>query len=113
MPRVRRTLLSLLAVLGLMSALSWTSGALACPANSVATHPVSYGDGCGHAAKPQRHETPANPDGAVCTTMCVAVLPPLVLIGAHPPLAFAPFVGRLNALSGIDPGLDPPPPRAA
>jgi hypothetical protein len=112
MARARRILLSLLAMIGLASALAWTSGALACPAKPVATHLVSHDVGCRHSAKPQRQNTPAIADGAACTA-CVAVLAQPVVVGAHPPILFAPFAERLDKLSGIAPAVDPPPPRGA
>jgi hypothetical protein len=43
----------------------------------------------------------------------VAVLAQPVVVGAHPPILFAPFAERLDKLSGIAPAVDPPPPRGA
>ena len=53
---------------------------------------------------------PANADTSFCSA-CTAVLPSMPLIRSHvlPPVAL--FEGRVDILSGIHIGLDPPPPR--
>lgn len=112
MGRVRHILLSLLAVLGLLTALGWTGVALACPSNSVVSAPAMHDDGCGHASTPAKPRS-ANHDGQICASLCFGVLPQLPEVKAHPALAYAPPHSRFQPLSGIDPGLDPPPPRAA
>jgi hypothetical protein len=109
MAQVRRLLVALLATLGLLFALSLSSATLAAPvaAPMMMTH-TAHMYGCDHGSMPN---APAGHDNQNCATMCCAVLPPLSAIGRQVMLPSPPTVERLKALSGIDPGLDPPPPR--
>src|SRR5262249_33654722 len=98
----------LILVAGLLATLGWSAEALACPLDEAIAAPASapsHDDGC----MPQ---APAREAPAPCA-VCLAVLPALPAIAAHAPPPFAPFVAQLKALHGIDPALDPPPPRAA
>jgi len=112
MVRVRLLLIVLLAVLGLAFELGWTATAFACPLDTLVTKPVAHDDGCGHASQPAK-PAPMSHDGQLCIAACVAVLPALPLIAPHvlPPVAL--FSAQPQALRGIDPALDPTPPRAA
>ena len=80
-------LLSILAVLGLVSTLGWNATAMACPLDSAAP-------------------------GQLCA-VCIAVLSRPMQIASGTPIPSAPVAARLRSLSGFDPALDPPPPRAA
>lgn len=111
MPRAHRLLLSLLAALGLLATLGWNATALACPLDSAAAMTNAHGDGCGHAPAPARSPQPGNP--AQLCAVCIAVIPPPMQIAAATPPPPAPSVSSHQSLSGVDPGLDPPPPRAA
>jgi hypothetical protein len=112
MPRLRRILLSLLAVLGLMSTLGWNATAMACPLDNAPTAAsATHRHGCSHAPAPSRSQLPAQP-GQLCAA-CIAVLPRPMQIASAAPAPAAPAASRLHPLSGIDPALDPPPPRAA
>ena len=109
MSRARHLAVSLLAVLGLFTALGWSGASLAAPMDAPA---MAHRDSCGHAIGPASRHRPMSLADEMCATCC-AVLPPLarVLPAALPLLA--PAQARLQPLSGIDPGLDPPPPRTA
>jgi hypothetical protein len=105
-------LLSLLAVLGLMSMLGWNATAMACPLDSVAaTAAAAHSHGCNHSPAPAKPQIPGHPI-QLCAA-CIAVLPRPMQIAANVPPPAAPATPRLQPLSGVDPGLDPPPPRAA
>jgi hypothetical protein len=106
MPRFRRMLLSLLAVIGLMSTLGWNATAMACPLDTIAR---AHSDGCGHAPTPAKSQLPSH--AVQLCAACIGVLPHPMQIATTAPLPSAPAVSRLQPLSGIDPGLDPPPPR--
>jgi hypothetical protein len=111
MAHLRRSLISLLAVLGLLSALSSSSATLAAPAiNAAMAPPGTHMDACGHGSMPN---APVNHDYQNCATMCCAVLSPAGTIAPQLLLPYAPTVAAPEPLSGIDPGLDPPPPRRA
>lgn len=114
MARFDRTLLALLAVLGLLTALAWAGTALACPTHAVLAQPAMHihGDRCRDTRMPAKPRSISH-DGQICATLCWFVLAPQVEMKAHFPVSFAPFLVRLHALSGFDPGLDPPPPRTA
>ncbi len=107
MANVREITLSLLALLGLLVSFTPASASLASPAPAAMPMSMAQGSGCDRRSMPAGHEAQR------CATLCCAVLPSLPSIEARPPLAFAPVLGRLQPLSGINPGLDPPPPRAA
>src|SRR5437868_15307969 len=109
MPRARQLAVSLLAVLGLLSALGWSGASLAAPMDSPAVMAMAQGDGCGGAISPN---APIGHDQQLCA-ICCAVLPSPLRIAGRSLIPATPLLGRLQPLSGIDPGLDPPPPRAA
>ena len=111
MVKLRRSLLVLFAALGLMTALGWTGASLA--ASPIGPHAAGRArdDGCGHAMTPARHHGPMSLADEMCVTCC-AVLPPPLQLAARPLILSTPLLGRFQPLSGIDPGLDPPPPRA-
>src|SRR3954452_2485889 len=102
MAQVRHMLIALLAVIGLLTVPGTTAGA-ACPQSAPAAMPMMHHMQHGQPA-PMNHEQQACP-------ACLAVMPSL------PPVA--PFIlsplplisGSFQSLAGIDPGLDPPPPR--
>ena len=110
MAKVRHSLVVLLAALGLMTALGWTGASLAAPINPPATTHVRD-DGCGHAMAPAHHHGPMSLVDQMCATCC-AVLPPLARIAPRALPHLTVVSADLQPLSGIDPGLDPPPPRA-
>jgi len=105
-------LLSLLAVVGLLSTLGWNATAMACPIDTArAAASAAQGDGCGHAPAPSKSQPPAN-SVQLCAA-CIAVLPRPMQIAANEAPPVAPSISTLQPLSGVDPGLDPPPPRDA
>jgi hypothetical protein len=108
----RRMLLFLLVTLGLLSVLAWEGTALACPSSSAAAAPMVRMHGCDHAPAPAKPR-PASHDGQICASLCFGVLLPLAQMEPHVAIAIAPLIDPLQPLSGIDPGLDPPPPRAS
>ena len=113
MALVRRLLIPFLAVLGLLTALGWTSAALACASNSIAAGSTVQMHSCHrHSAAPTKPQ-PISHEGQICSTVCSGVLPPLLVVEATQTPAFAPLAAHLEALSGFDPGLEPPPPRGA
>jgi hypothetical protein len=107
MAGIRQRLVTLLALIGLLVAVQPASArAGACPLDSAAT-----------AAMPMMHHhsgspSPMNRDVQNCPA-CLCVLPSLPVIERHvlPPVALV--AGQALELSGIDPALDPPPPRGA
>jgi hypothetical protein len=111
MTKVRHSLLVLLAALGLMTALGWTGASLAAPPFARPAATQAHDDGCGNAMAPTHRHGPVNLADEMCATCC-AVLPPLARIAPPALPHLAPAQASLQPLSGIDPGLDPPPPRA-
>jgi hypothetical protein len=107
MSRIRRLLISALAVFGLLVALGSSGAALASPRGSAAMAMMPDA-GCEHSPA-----MPASHDMQPCGTLCCAVLPSLARVMALSPVPPMPAAAPLITLSGIDPGLDPPPPRAA
>jgi len=107
---VRHVLSVLLAIFALFTALAWTSEALACPASTMVTAsaPVMHhhADGCPKPAPVSHREQ-------ICGPVCLVVLPALPAIAPQAALPFAAFLTELQPLAGIDPALDPPPPRGA
>ena len=100
-------LIALFAITGLVVGFAPMSASLAPPAQAAMPMDMVPGSGCDHSSTPVSH-------GAQnCAITCCAVLSPLPPIEARRRVAIAPVIGRLQALSGIDRGLDPPPPRAA
>jgi len=108
MTRVRHALSVLIAVAALLSTLGWNSQAIAAcpmegPAMAMSGHKMHY----------HRGPAPATADVGPNCAACLAVLPALAPVGAAAPAPFQPFLAVLNALSSVDPALDPPPPRRA
>ena len=102
----RHWLLSLLALLGLLVAIQPASARADCPLDSMPA-----------AAMPMMHHhsgssAPMSRDLQNCPA-CLGVLPLLPAIEPHVLLPAAVVAGQPLALSGIDPALDPPPPRGA
>ena len=107
MRNVRHMLLALLAIAGLLVGFVPVSARLAAPAPTAIPMDMAGGSGCDYHSAPVRH-------GAQnCAITCCAVLPSLPPIAPQTRIAIAPAIGLIHALSGIDLGLDPPPPRAA
>jgi hypothetical protein len=104
MGHVRHTLIALLALLGLMVATQPISARATCTMDAIAAMPTMNH----HSRTP----VPMNHEAQTCP-VCFGVLPSLPVIEPHvlPPVAL--FAGLPHTLSGIDPALDPPPPRAA
>ena len=100
-------LLALFAVAGLLVGFAPADASLASPAPAAMPMDMAGGSGCGH------NSTPVSRGAQNCAITCCAVLPSLPPIETQARVAIRPVRGRLQALSGIDPGLDPPPPRAA
>ena len=101
MARARHMLLALLAVIGIFSLLPMAGASAACPTDTMASMPTMH------------HHGQSAPMGRDACPACIAVLPslPTIETNALPPVAVSDSQGR--QLFGIDPGLDPPPPRAA
>lgn len=96
----RHKLVPFLAVLGLLMAIAPTTGRANCPMKaSMMMH------------HPQR--TPAPIGGDLPCAACTAVLPSLSLIEGLVQPSVAQFAGQQGSLFGINPALDPPPPRGA
>lgn len=106
MARLRHLLLSFLAVVALCSALSMASASVACPMEPQASTPMPHhDDGCGQRAPVSYALQPC--------ALCLGVLPSLAVLEPHAPPRFVPAMVLIRPLSGVDPALDPPPPRAA
>ncbi len=107
MVRIRHLLLSFLAVVGLITALGMAGPSMACPIDPQSAAAMPHqANGCGHGAPLTSHEAQLCP-------ACVAVLPSPALVEPRAVLPFAASASRIRPLSGADPALDPPPPRAA
>jgi hypothetical protein len=111
MAKVPHSLLVLLAALGLLTALGWTGASLAASPFAPPAVSQAHEDGCGDAMTPTHRHGPMSLVDEMCAT-CFAVLPPLARIAPRALPHLAPAQVSLQPLSGIDPGLDPPPPRA-
>lgn len=105
MPGVRHALLVIVAVLGLLTTNGWAGAAAACPAEPAVQMPMQHDAGC-------KRGVPADHSVQLCA-VCLAVLPAPAAVGARAPLLFIPVAAQLEPLSGINPALDPPPPRAS
>lgn len=106
MTRVRHALSVLVAIAAMLSALGWSNQALAsCPMDAPAMS--------GHAMHHHGAPAPAKADVGPNCAACLAVLPVPGIVGAEALTPFPPDPAQLNSLSGIDPALDPPPPRGA
>jgi len=102
MTRVRHALSVLVALAAMLSALGWSNQALAsCPMGAVAM------SGMHHHGSP----VPAKADVGPNCAACLAVLPVVAPVGAEATPRFEPFEIELSFVSGIDPALEPPPPR--
>jgi predicted metal-binding membrane protein len=111
MAKVSHSLLVLLAALGLLTALGWTGASLAAPPFAPPAVSQAHEAGCGHPMAHTHRHGPMTLADEMCATCC-AVLPSLARIAPRALAHFAPAQASLQLLSGIDPGLDPPPPRA-
>jgi len=96
--RRARLVLALLAVIGLLSFVPLTSASATCPLQP-SMHMMHHG-----------HPSPAPMKNADCAA-CMAVLPSLAVAESQTPLPSVSFQAQLISLFGIDPALDPPPPR--
>ena len=94
-----RVLLALLLIAGLLSVPSQSG---ACPAQPSAMVGMMH-----------HHHGQKAPTVSDACTACLAVMPDLIERGAHDTSAFPAFTVQLTSLSGIDPTLDPPPPRGS
>lgn len=112
MTAIRHRLSALVALAALLSALGWSNSALAaCPMDApVQAHMSAM---AGHAMNHHRrgNPPPAKADVAANCAACLAVLPALAAALAQPAGPFLPLLFELSPLAGIDPALDPPPPR--
>ena len=106
MARVRHMLIALLAVIGLLCMPFASAEADACPADTTQAMAMHHQHGGTGQPAPADHALAACP-------ACLAVLASPADAGPHRLLPFAPFAETFQPLSGIDPALDPPPPRAA
>ena len=99
MAAARNKLVALLAVLGLLMVVLPAAGRANCPMKVSMMH------------HQQRAPAPMNRD--LPCTACTAVLPLLSLIEGLVRSPVAQFTDRPGSLYGINPALDPPPPRGA
>jgi hypothetical protein len=104
MARVRHTLISLLALLGLLVAIQPTSARATCAMDEVVAMPTMH-----------HHNSPSAPMGrdAQNCPACLGVLPSLPVVEPRVLPPVAQFASQPHTLLGIDPALDPPPPRSA
>jgi len=105
MARIRHTVIALLATLGLLLAVQPIGAqAAACSMDEAAAMPMHR-----HSNAP----APMSSSGVQYCPACLAVLPSLPIIEPHvlPPVALV--AAQPHRLLGIDPALDPPPPRGA
>lgn len=125
MRSVKNILLSLVALVAILSASLWSSAASACLFD--ATPNVVGGSSMGmpaqhaahkahHAAASQKAPAPApGPYGQggprLDCAACMAVLPSFPSMAPHELMPFMPEAQTFEPLFGIDPALDPPPPR--
>jgi hypothetical protein len=125
MRNARNLLCTLLAAFAMFSLPAWNSPASACLYDSVmnvvggAWSPMA----AHHMQSQQhhmasRHQEPAPSSGSGGTAAprmdcaaCVAVLPAFPSVGSHELMPFMPMAQSFEPLSGIEPVLDPPPPR--
>lgn len=97
MAAARHKLVALLAVLGLLMAVLPTAGRANCPMKASMMH--------------HQQRTPAPTGRDSPCTACTAVLPSLSLNEGLLQSGSVELVERHGSLSGINPALDPPPPR--
>jgi hypothetical protein len=96
-----RGLLALLALIGLL-AVPGTPLSATCPQQAtMPMHMMHHGQ-----------TTPSPHDPMTCA-VCIAVLPSLAPVEPHATLQMVQPASLSKPLPGIDPSLDPPPPRAA
>lgn len=108
MTGVRHLLSVLLAVAAILSASEWSSASPACPIDTARQTMAMPG----HHHHMSSQPGPASTDPRTDCAACLAVLGSLPSVEPHEFLPFAPFAQAFRPLSGIDPALDPPPPRA-
>src|SRR5690348_12644129 len=102
MARVRHAVMALLTVLGLLVAIQPTSVRAGCPLDSAMATSMMH-----------HHSNAPAPTGRAAQNcpVCLGVLPSLPMVEDHvlPPVSVVAVEPR--TLLGIDPVLDPPPPR--
>ena len=119
---VRKFLATLVAIVAMLSAPGWSSAASACmyegTMNVVAGAPMTTPHVSHHkhrAARPQKEAPPAPAPGPETPRLdcaaCMAVLPDFPSVGSRELMPFMPTAQTFKPLSGIEPLLDPPPPR--
>jgi hypothetical protein len=102
MAGARHFVVALLAVLGLLAAVPPTSDRASCtmqPSTMMTMH--------------HQHRAPSPAGPEISCAACIGILPSLSLAERHVVTPAAQFDGQHRPLSGIDPAIDPPPPRAA
>ena len=109
MTGVRHLLSVLLAVAAILSASGWSSGSPACPIETAHQTAMTMP---GHHHHMTSRPAPASTDPRLDCAACLAVLGSLPSVEPHEFLPFVPFAQAFQPLSGIDPALDPAPPRA-
>ena len=95
-----RALLALLALISFLAIPVTPASADCSPPAASSMHMMHHGEGA-----PAHQQLPC--------AACLAVLPALPAVGLPAVLPGAAAATLLSALSGIEPALDPPPPRAA
>jgi len=130
---VRNIVSTLVAVVAMLMASAWSSTASAClfestgnDANVVAGGPATLSPSkTAHHQLHQQHrhtialrqKMPSSPGGPPAPRLdcaaCMAVLPNFPSMGPPELMPFMPNAEAFEPLSGIDPALDPPPPRRA
>ena len=125
MRSVKNILLSLVALVAILSASLWSSAASAClfdatpsvvGGTSMAMPAQHAAHKTHHAAATQKAPAPApgpyGPGGPrLDCAACMAVLPNFPSMAPHELMPFMPEAQTFEPLFGIDPTLDPPPPR--
>lgn len=127
MRSVKNILLSLVALAVILSASLWSSAASAClfdatpsvvGGSSMAVPAQHAAHKWHHAVANQKAPLPAQSAGGPAgprldCAACMAVLPNFPSMAPHELMPFMPEAQTFEPLFGIDPVLDPPPPRAA
>ena len=128
---VRNIVSTLVAVVAMLTATAWSSSASACLFESTANvvNVVAGGPAALSPPKTARHQLhqqhqhtiamrqkmPSSPGGPPAPRLdcaaCMAVLPSFPSMGPPELMPFMPEAEMFEPLSGVDPTLDPPPPR--
>jgi hypothetical protein len=126
MGSVRHFISVLVASLAILTASGWSGPASAClydgTSNVVGGAPMAmpahhwqqqHRSALNHQPTPAPAQTPASSPGGprLDCAGCIAVLPAFPMIGSHELMPFGPTADTFEPLSGIDPAIDPPPPR--